>query len=102
MARPIRDKGDKPFTRAPARWLSLVKQLANSGYHMKVRALATAADIIGRTDCPALHHKGKRAGMVLHIKPVANVLSVAIERQRLLGKALDEHVRDQLFWKLIR
>jgi hypothetical protein len=37
----------------------------NGGHHMDVRALVTAADIIGCTDRPALYHEGKRVHRIL-------------------------------------
>jgi hypothetical protein len=37
--------------------------------------------------------------MILDEQPVADVLAVAIDRQRRAGEPLDDHVRDQLFGK---
>jgi hypothetical protein len=37
--------------------------------------------------------------VVAHVEPVADVLAVAVDRQRLAGERVDDHQRDQLLGK---
>ena len=40
--------------------------------------------------------------MVLDVEPVAHLLAVAVDRQRLAGEGVDDHQRDQLLGKMKR
>ena len=39
--------------------------------------------------------------MVRHVQPVADLLAVAIHRQRLAGQCVDDHQRDQLLGEVV-
>src|SRR5262249_33530075 len=75
--------------------------MANSSDYVQIRALAAAADVIRFADYAAFQDERKRPCMVLHIEPVTDVLSVAIERQWLLGQAFDDHMGNELFGEMI-
>ncbi len=51
---------------------------------------------------PASQCPSNGGAVILYIQPVANLLAVAINRQRLAAKRIDDHEGDKLFGKLIR
>jgi hypothetical protein len=39
--------------------------------------------------------------MVFHVEPIADLLSIAIDRERLAVEGVQDHERDQLFGKMV-
>ena len=80
----------------------LVNGVANQLHNVQVRPFVVAADVVGLAQFAAREHQPERLVVVAHVKPVAHVQAVAINRHRLPRQdALDDH-RDELFGKLIR
>ena len=63
--------------------------------------LVLAADIVGLSDVSARHDGPHRGVVVYHVEPVANVLAVAVDREGFVFQHVEDHKRDELFWKLI-
>lgn len=59
------------------------------------------ADIIRFTHRAVRHHVIQRTGMILHIQPVANLLTVAIDRQWFTRQRIQNHQRDQFFREMV-
>ena len=67
-----------------------------------VLPLVEAANVVGVSYLALVEDQVDRPGMILHIEPVAHVLALAIDRQRLaLADVVDEQW-DQLFRELVR
>ncbi len=39
--------------------------------------------------------------MVLDVKPIANIVALAVDRQALTGESVQDRQRDQLLWKMV-
>ena len=78
-----------------------IEEGAEGVYHIEVRALIEAADIVSFADAPALQNKPDGCGMVFHVEPIADLLSIAIDRERLAVEGVQDHERDQLFGKMV-
>ena len=87
MAGPIGNKCDQPVPGSLPRGLQLIEERADVLDHMDVRPLAAAPDVVGFSHTTMLNDQGKRVGVIVDKKPVANLCAVAINRQRLLRQA---------------
>jgi hypothetical protein len=93
------DDADSLPARSPRRGLHGVKQVADRGNDVEVRALVAAADIAGLADDAALADDAKGVRVMLHIEPRSSRRHrPAASRAR---GAHDDHVRDQLLREVI-
>src|SRR5712691_11863889 len=84
MAGPVGDKADQAGMRAMRRSRQqLVEQVADRGHDFEVGALAIAADIVAVTGLPAGQDGVESAGMIVDIEPVADIVALAVDRDRL-------------------
>ena len=84
---------------APAGW-NLIHDGADGGDHVDVGHLAVAADVVGFAGSAFFQHQGDGLAVVADVEPVADVESVAIDRERLAVERIEDDERDQLFRKL--
>ena len=82
-------------------WLQRIEPGAQGVHHLEVGLFVPAAHVVGFARHPALEHSAQRTGMVAHMEPVAHLLTVAIDRQRLARERVVDHQRNQLFRKLV-
>ena len=75
-----------------------VQQPTNGADNFEVLFFATT-DVVGFSDPAVREHGTNRAAVILHVKPVANVLAIPIDRERLVGAGIQDHERNQ-FGKL--
>ena len=94
MARPVGDERDQSMARTPGGRLEPIEQIADRLDDEEIGALVAAADVIGFANPAALNHVRERLCVILNVEPIAYVLTVAINRQRFVGEAPDDHVRD--------
>src|SRR5579871_926883 len=66
---------------AVAARLAFVKEIAEAMQHLEVCPLVRGADIVCFAGPAPFQHAAERRAVVADIKPVANVLAVAIDRQ---------------------
>jgi len=69
---------------------------------VEVPAFGAAADVLHVPRAPPLEHPANRRAVVAHVKLVAHVAAVAIDRKRLVDQRVEDHQRDQLLRKLSR
>jgi hypothetical protein len=100
VARTVSDESDEPFARPDRVGSKLVHQCANGPHHRDIRPLAISSDIVALTDTAALGDREQRAGVVLDIEPVAHILALAIDRQRLALERIEDDQRNELFGKM--
>lgn len=67
-----------------------------------VRSFVAAPDIVGLADDATFKYQRQGLGMVLDVEPISDVPTIAVDRQGFAGEPLDDHVRDQLLWEVIR
>ena len=101
MARPVRDERDQFVARTSGGRLEPIEQLADRLHNSEIGALIATADVVSFANPAALNHVRERLSVILNVEPIAYVLTVAINRQRFVGEAPDDHVRDQLFREMI-
>ena len=93
--------GDKGFSRIAVRQ-QLLQRIQHGMYDLNVLPLVMAADVVGLEEPALLLHHVDSLAVILHIQPVADILSVAVHRQRAPVKRVVDEKRDQLFRELIR
>jgi hypothetical protein len=101
MTRTVCHIGDVSIVR-PAVRTKLVKRSTNALYDLQVRALILSTDIVGFTWQSVLQDQIERFSVILDIKPVANIGTVPVNRQRLPFECVQNHQRNELLRELIR
>ncbi len=84
-----------------ARRTAFVHDRAQGVHHLEVGALGTAADVVSPPGLATFENQFDAAAVVFHVQPIAHVLTVAVDRQRLAVEQVDQAQRDQLFRKLV-
>ncbi len=79
----------------------LIEQRADRGYDGEIGALAVAADIVAFAGAAPRQHGVERAGVILDMQPVAHVVALAVDRNRLAVQRLQDRERDQLLGEVI-
>src|SRR6266550_5854653 len=69
--------------------------------YVEVRALVAAADIVRLTKPPFSKNQVKRSGMILDIKPVADIGAFPIDWKRLTLQGIENDQWNQLLRKMI-
>ena len=60
-----------------------VEQIADGLHHFQIALLIVAPDVVGLSHSPFGQDQQQRTGMIFHIEPVADLISLAIKRDRL-------------------
>ena len=94
-------QSDQPIVRHFVRH-GMIEQPADVLCHLQIGAFAVAAHVILLARSSLLNENIQGAGVILDVKPVAHILPVAVDRQHLPFKAVQNEERDQLFWKMVR
>lgn len=69
---------------------------------VNVLHLVMPADVVNLSDAPVVDNHVNRLAVILDVKPIADVLALAVDRQRFIVQAVRDHQRDQLFGKMVR
>ena len=75
--------------------------LTDTRDHGQVGGLVTTANIIALARLAVTHNGPDGLAMVFNIQPVADLLSIAIHRQRAALQSIQDHQRDEFFRKLV-
>ena len=105
MARTIGNEGDQiAIVRHALRLIrrQLFQQLTNGFHHLDIFTFVMTADIVSFARFAAGRHQIQRSGVIFHVQPIADLLSIAIHRQRLARQRVKDRQRDQLLGKVIR
>jgi hypothetical protein len=78
------------------------EQFAEQADHLDVLAFVVAADVVGLARRATFQDPNQGAGMVVDVEPVANLVALAVDRQRLAVQGVEDHQRDELLGKVIR
>ena len=102
MARAILDVRDEPCVRTCDIWSQLIEQSTHRAHDVDVGLLVPTANVVSLTETTAREHRADRAAMIGDVEPVTNLLTIAVDRQWLACKRVDDHQRNELFGKMIR
>ena len=101
MPRAVSDIGDLRVVGGPVESGGFRIEEGAEGFHdIEVRSFVESADIVGFTRAAALQNKPDGGGVVLDIEPVANLLPIAIDRERLAIEGVQNNERDELLRKM--
>ena len=81
---------------------AFVQNPADRPHQVDVPRLVLAADIVATPDLSLLQNQKQGVGVILDVKPVADILARAIDRDRLAVERVQDHDRDQLFGEMKR
>ena len=102
MAGAVCDKADlAAVALAVGARAQLIEQGAHGVNDLQVGLFVPAAHVVDLTQAAGLQHTADGAAMVGHIQPVADLLAVAVHRQRLARQCVNDHQRNELFRKVI-
>lgn len=77
-------------------WTQFVEQCAKGMHHFDVLLLIMAADVVGLADHTFGHDFVQCTGMVFDVKPITDLVTFAVDRQRLAFQRIENDQRDQL------
>ena len=77
-----------------------VEEIADRFNDLKIGALGTPADNVALADRARSQDQLKRANMVVDVKPVANIVTLAVDRQGLFIEGIQDRERNELFRKM--
>lgn len=102
VAGTVGDKGDEVQVSALRAAEQTVGGLYQQLYKVYILPLIEAAYIVGLGGSALMENQIDRPGVVLNIKPIPHILSLAIDRQGLTLAYVVDKQRNQLFRELIR
>lgn len=79
-----------------------IQQIADGMNDVQILFLVMAADIVCLADHTSGNHGIKRAGVIFHIEPVTDLVTLAVHRQRFAIQRVEDHQRDQLLGEVVR
>ena len=94
MSLPVRNEGDQA--------LGFAELLKDDLYDVYIMHLVVSADGVDLTVATVMKDGVHRFAVILNIKPVPDVHAVAVYREILVIKCVNEHERDELLGKLVR
>jgi hypothetical protein len=98
----IGDIGDLLFVALSIRARGkLVKDGTEGMDDVEVRLLVPPANVVGLPHPACLEDTANGGGVVLHIEPVAHLLAVAVDGERLAGEGIVDHQWDKLLREVV-
>jgi len=82
--------------------LEFIQNGADRVHDFQVGLFIPAAHVVGFAELAAFEHAANRRAVVGHVQPVAHLLPIAIDRQRLARAGIGNHQRNQLLGEVIR
>ena len=102
VAGAILDVGDLLLVRlAVSAWAEFVEDGAQGMDDVEVGLFVPAADVVNLAHLARLKDAVDGAAVVFHIEPVADLLAVAVNGQRLAGQGIVDDQRDELFREVV-
>ena len=71
-------------------------------HDVQIGLFVPAANVVSLAQAAPGQHRPDGAAMVFDIEPIADLLPVAVHRQRFAGLGVDDHQRNELFRKVQR
>ena len=102
VAQAVCDIGDEVHVFAFRAAEEPVNRLDHDLDDVDILPFVETADVVRLSDLPVMENHVDGAGVVFHKEPVAHVLALAVNRQRLLVADVVDEERNQLFGELVR
>ena len=102
VTQAVRDIGDQVHVLAFGTAKQLIDCLNHDLDDVDVLPFVEAADVVGFGNFAVMENHVDGASMVFHEEPVANVLALAVNRQRLLVADIVDEEGNQFFGELVR
>src|SRR5579872_6795366 len=91
VARPILDVGNQLAVRDNGiRGTQFIKSRADGVHDLKIWLLISSTDVIGLADFPASENGPDSIAVICNIQPVAHILAVTINWDRLAGHGIQD------------
>ena len=100
VAEAIFDVGDEGFQRGGGVAAFLGDEGDEAAQEGDILPFVLAADVVGFADAAAVHDRPDRFVVILDIDPVADVLAVAVDGERLAFQHVEDHQGDELLGEL--
>ena len=102
VAWAVLDVGDLLFVRlAVGTRAEFVEDSAQGVDDVEIGLFVPAADVVDLAHPASFQNAADGAAMVFHIEPVADLLTVAVDGQRLAGQGVVDAERDELFREVV-
>ena len=103
MARSILYEGNLSLVAlAVSTWLKFIKDGAKCMHHIEVGFFIPATDVVGFTQFARLKHTANSTAVVFNVEPVADLLTITIDRERFAVQCIEDAERNELFREVIR
>lgn len=103
VPRSVVDKGNEIPVRIPAfTWTQLIEDITDRVYHLNILFLTPPSNVVGLTYVAVFQDPKQRPYMIVYVQPVAHIFAVAINRNRVLIKGIEDHDRNEFFGVLVR
>ena len=70
-------------------------------HDVDVRFFVPAADVVDLAQLARFKYPANGAAVVFNVQPVADLLTIAVDRQGLTCQRVDDHQGNQFFWKMV-
>ena len=102
MAGAVFHVGDLGVVAAAVRFgAHFIEQGAHGVHNFDVGLFVPTAHVVGLAQAASFQYAADGTAVVFHVQPVTHLHAIAINGQGLTGQGVDNHQRDQLFWKVI-
>ena len=103
MSRPVSDERDLiGIGTVVAPWRMPIELGADLANEVDVATLTSCANVVPLPRSSSLPYSQQRAGMILHVDPIADVVAAAVNRNWSVPERCADHRRYELFRKSIR
>lgn len=92
MSGTILNKRDQLPPRVGRRRHDIVEQVANPLDDGKIGSFVAPANVVGIADIAAFENERQRLGMILNVEPVADILTIAVDRERFATECFNDDV----------
>ena len=103
VARAILHEGDLCLVALPiSTWLEFVEDGAEGMHDVEVGLFVPTTDVIGFTQLAGFEHTADSTTVVFDVEPVADLLTITVDRQRFAVQCVKDTEGDKLFREVIR
>jgi hypothetical protein len=98
---PVRGNAEAEQGRIRAGRADTLENVTNAVNDLEVRAFAIASERVALAGLARLDRTNDAGAMIVHVDPVTDIGTVAIDRQRLALECVENHEGNQFFRKLV-
>src|SRR5690606_29484324 len=105
MSRTVSHKCDQVFVARHALrflWMQFLEQCAYCSHDFYIALLVMPTDVVSLADDTGFQYQTERPGVVFDEQPVADLVALAINGERLAFEGVEDDERNQLFREVVR